>query len=177
MDSSSGDRTLVVFVGPQGSGKSTFYRQRLEHTHILVSKDRMPYCRNKERRQMRLVEEALRAGSSVVVDNTNPTPSVREALIRLGRVTGTKLVAYWFSSGLEDCIHRNSRRSGRFQVPPGIIAQTYHRTVRPSTEEGFDEVLEVRLDPSGSYEVYPADPCAVEDAQTPLSQRNRRRAA
>lgn len=32
----------------------------------------------------RLIEESLRQGASVVVDNTNLTPAVRENLVRLG---------------------------------------------------------------------------------------------
>ena len=42
---------LVLFVGLQASGKSSFYRARFAGTHDLVSKDRFPNNRNPARRQ------------------------------------------------------------------------------------------------------------------------------
>lgn len=153
MESETRRPSLVVLVGPQGSGKSTFCRERLGSL-ALVSKDRMPNCRNRERRQTRLIEESLRRGASVVVDNTNPTPAVRENLVRLGRVAGARVVAYWFSTELATCLARNAARTGRALVPPGILVQTHARTVRPTRAEGFDEVYHVRLGPGG-YEIWP----------------------
>src|SRR3712207_3401321 len=64
---------LVVFAGLQASGKSTFFRTYFATTHALVSKDLFRNNRNPNRRQTHLIEAALSAGRSVVVDNTNPT--------------------------------------------------------------------------------------------------------
>lgn len=75
---------VAVLVGLQASGKSAFYRQRLSGDHELVSKDLFPRgARRKQDRQMRLVAEALEAGRSVAVDNTNPSPE--ECAARRGR--------------------------------------------------------------------------------------------
>lgn len=71
---------LVVFVGLQASGKSTFFRERFAATHEHVSKDLFRNNRNRDRRQRQLIEAALAAGSPVVVDNTNPTPEDRRPL-------------------------------------------------------------------------------------------------
>ena len=68
---------LVILTGLQAAGKTTFYRERFAATHVHISKDAWPNARRKERRQQRLVEEHLRAGRSVVVDNTNPTSACR----------------------------------------------------------------------------------------------------
>src|SRR5947209_8125144 len=56
---------LVLFVGLQGAGKSSFYRDRFAGTHDWVSKDRFPNNRNSARRQRQLVEGALASGRSV----------------------------------------------------------------------------------------------------------------
>lgn len=64
---------LVIFSGLQAAGKTTFFRERFAATHEHVSKDAWPNARKREARQRRLVEAHLRAGRSVVVDNTNPT--------------------------------------------------------------------------------------------------------
>jgi predicted kinase len=81
---------LAILVGLQGAGKSTFYRTRLADTHALVSKDRFPNNRDPARRQRQLVEEALAAGRSVAVDNTNATVEDRAELVALGRLFGAE---------------------------------------------------------------------------------------
>jgi hypothetical protein len=79
---------LVIFVGLQASGKSTFFRERFAATHEHVSKDLFRNNRDRNRRQAQLIEAALGKGVSVVVDNTNPTVEDRRSLIRLGRRFG-----------------------------------------------------------------------------------------
>jgi predicted kinase len=76
---------IVLLVGLQGSGKSTFYRTHYTATHVLVSKDRLRNNRRPQRRQMQLIEQALKEGSSVVVDNTNVTVELRALIIQLAR--------------------------------------------------------------------------------------------
>ncbi len=137
---------LVVFVGLQASGKSTFFGERFAATHEHVSKDLFRNNRDRNRRQGQLVEAALRAGRSVVVDNTNPTAEDRRPLVELGRRFGARIVGYHFDSGVRDCLARNARREGRARVPDVAIFATAKRLVPPSRDEGFDELYRVRLD-------------------------------
>jgi predicted kinase len=145
---------LVLFVGLQGSGKSSFYRARFAGSHDLVSKDRFPNNRNPARRQRRLVEEALAAGRSVVVDNTNPTAPERAELIALARAFGTRVVGYYFESRLADCLERNRRREGKARVPDVALYTTRKRLCRPTLAEGFDRLHYVRLLGEGRFEVF-----------------------
>ncbi len=85
---------LVIFIGLQASGKSTFFRQRFAVTHEHVSKDLMRNNKNRTRRQTQLIESALQAGHSVVVDNTNPTVEDRASLIQLGSLYGAEIIGY-----------------------------------------------------------------------------------
>jgi predicted kinase len=103
----------VTFVGLQASGKSSFFRERFAATHEHVSKDLLRNTRNRSRRQAQLIEAALGAGSSVVVDNTNPTVEDRRAPIRLGRKLDAKVIGYYFESTVRECVERNRRRTGR----------------------------------------------------------------
>src|SRR5919205_3228255 len=89
---------LGVFVGLQASGKSTFFRERFAATHEHVSKDLFRNNRNPNRRQAQLISAALEQGSSVVVDNTNPTVEDRLALIELGHKFGARIIGYYFES-------------------------------------------------------------------------------
>jgi predicted kinase len=102
---------LVIFIGLQGAGKTPFYRARFAETHALVSKDRLRNNRRPGRRQRQLIEEALQAGQSVVVDNTNPTAQDRAELIELARRHRATVAGYYFESRLEDCLERNRQRA------------------------------------------------------------------
>ena len=136
---------LVVFVGLQASGKSTFYRERFAGTHEHVSKDLFRHNKNRNRRQTRLVDEALRSGRSVVVDNTNPTPEDRAPLIELAREHGAHPIAYYFESATRDSRERNRRREGKARVPDVAIYATAKKLVPPSRAEGFEEVYVAKI--------------------------------
>ena len=131
---------LIVFVGLQGSGKTTYYRQHLAATHVHVSKDRMKNTRDREERQRRMIAEALGRGESVAVDNTNPTPVVRGPLIALAHEHGARATALFFESTAKDAVIRNRAREGKARVPDVVIYVTSKKLVPPSIDEGFDEV-------------------------------------
>jgi predicted kinase len=136
---------LVVFVGLQASGKSTFFRERFAETHEHVSKDLLPHNRNKNRRQENILRAALSAGRCVVVDNTSPTPEDRRPLVRLGHEYGAKVLGYFFEASVSECLRRNEMREGKARVPDVAIYVTAKKLVAPSIEEGFDELHCVRL--------------------------------
>jgi predicted kinase len=136
---------LVVFVGLQAAGKSTFYRTYFAATHVLVSKDLFRNNKRPARRQAYLVEAALSAGRSVAVDNTNPTLEDRRALIELGRAYGAAIVGYYFDAPVGACLARNRQREGRARVPDVAIYATAQKLVRPAYAEGFDRLFRVTL--------------------------------
>jgi len=140
---------LVVFSGLQASGKTTFYRERFADSHLHISKDAWPNARNKEARQRRLVDEHVRAGRSVVVDNTNPTPHEREPLIAIARAAGARAVSYVFLATVEDSIRRNASRVGCARVPDVAIYSVAKRLCSVQPTEGFDQRFTVRLTDRG----------------------------
>lgn len=145
---------LVVLVGLQGAGKSTFVAQRFAATHTVVSKDRMRSARSKTRRQARELEAALSAGASVVVDNTNATAADRAAVLEIGRRHGARAIACWFDEPPEDCLRRNRAREGDARVPDVGVFATIARLTKPTLAEGFAEIWRVRITPEG-FEVTP----------------------
>lgn len=145
---------LVIFVGLQAAGKTSFYRARFADTHTLVSKDLLRNSRSRQTRQMALIEQALRRGESVVVDNTNPRAEDRLPPIALGRVFGARIVGYWFAGGLSECLRRNALREGRARVPDVAIYATARKLEYPLGAEGFDAIFRVRLGECG-FEIEP----------------------
>lgn len=145
---------LVVLVGLQGSGKTTCYRSCFAATHEHISKDNWPNARHRQRRQLRLIDEALAAGRPVVVDNTNPRPEDRQPLVAAARAHDATVRAVWFPASVRECIARNRRRQGRARVPEVVILATARRLRPPSPEEGFDRVQVARMTTDGAFELH-----------------------
>jgi len=131
---------LIVFVGLQAAGKSTYFRTHLAATHVHVSKDLMKNTRNRDAQQQQAIEAALAAGRSVVVDNTNPTPWERAPLVAAGRRHGARVAAYFFETTVKDALVRNRAREGKTRVPDVALFTTAKKLKPPTLEEGFDEV-------------------------------------
>ena len=128
--------SLIIFVGLPASGKSTYYFQHFAATHVHVSKDLLA----RGARQEPLIDKALAAGQSVVVDNTNPSPAVRAPLIALGRRHGARIVGYFFEVDVKTALMRNRQREGKARVPDVAMFVTRKKLVPPSYDEGFDEI-------------------------------------
>jgi predicted kinase len=138
----------VIFVGVQGAGKTTFYRERFFDSHLRISLDML-----RTRRRERLIFEAcLAAQQSFVIDNTNPLPVDRARYVAPARAAGFRVIAYFFQVELRDAIRRNNQRLLKKKVPAAAIAGTFKKLQHPTLVEGFDEVHAVTIGPSGEFE-------------------------
>ena len=143
---------IVIFIGLQGSGKSSFYRARFANSHLHLSKDNWPTASKREARQQRLLREYLADEQNVVIDNTNITRARRAPLIEIAREYNAKVIGYYFESNIEECKTRNASREGRARVPDVAIYVTAAQLQAPSFDEGFDELYFVRLR-DGTFEI------------------------
>jgi predicted kinase len=144
---------MVLLIGLQASGKSTFCRERFAQTHDVISKDLFPNARNPQTRQMRMVRESLAAGRSTVIDNTNATRESRRALIETARAQGVKVIGYYFESRVKECLDRNRTREGRSRVPDVALYSTIKVLEAPAYAEGFDELFHVKIAEEGRFVV------------------------
>lgn len=142
---------LVILIGLQASGKSSFYQSRFSSTHVHISKDRLPKSSNKNRRQLELLQSSLAAGKSVVVDNTNAGRADRLVLIEAGRRFNAKIIGYYFESILKDCLERNRQRK-EGHVPAVALYTSAKKLEPPTIDEGFDKLYFVRLT-NGDYKI------------------------
>jgi len=138
---------LILFIGLQGSGKSTFFQRQFADTHVRINLDLL-----KTRHRERLLFDAcLSAKQPVVIDNTNPTPVERARYIAPATALGFTIIGYYFQSRVEDCKQRNMERPPERVVPLAGLLGTYGRLVRPTRLEGFDQLFYVRIDGDGQF--------------------------
>ncbi|HTG30115.1 MAG TPA: AAA family ATPase [Methylomirabilota bacterium] len=131
----------VIFIGIQGSGKSTFFRERFFDTHVRINLDML----RTRRREELLVAACLEGGQSFAVDNTNPQPSDRMRYVQPARAAGFRVVAYFFEASLREAMERNNLRAGKQKVPPPAVAAAFKKLIPPTADEGFDEIYTVKL--------------------------------
>jgi predicted kinase len=144
---------MIILIGLQAAGKSTFYRTHFAGTHEHISKDLLRNNKQPARRQRQLIEEALQNGHSLVVDNTNPTQDERAELVRLGHNYGATVIGYYFEAQVKQSLERNITREGKARVPDIAIFATLKKLARPSYEEGFDQLFSVRALDDMAFEV------------------------
>lgn len=136
------EKTMIIMIGIQGSGKSTFYDKYLSDSYVRVNLDTL-----KTRHQENLlISECIRNGKSFAVDNTNPTRADRQRYIPLAQYAGYKIVGYFMESKLQPCIERNNQRTGIARIPATAIAATSNKLQTPTYDEGFDELYFVKND-------------------------------
>jgi predicted kinase len=63
----------IILIGLQAAGKTTFYHERFADGYTHISMDLLRNNPHPAQRQVQLIEQALQADQSVVVDNTTPS--------------------------------------------------------------------------------------------------------
>ncbi|HEX8289433.1 MAG TPA: AAA family ATPase [Pyrinomonadaceae bacterium] len=139
----------IIFVGIQGTGKSTFYKERFFDTHIRVNLDMV---RTKHREKL-ILEACLEAKQKFVVDKMNVTCEERARYIEKAKIYGFKVAGYYFNSNLKKALERNGRRTGRARVPDKGLFDAFKRLQIPAYKEGFDELFYVWISDENQFVV------------------------
>jgi predicted kinase len=132
---------LILLIGIQATGKSTFSRERFFDSHVRLNLDSL----RTRRRESILWEACLESKTPVVVDNTNVTRKERARYIKAALAARYKVIGYYFESRLAQALTRNEQRQGRQKVPRAGILGTSAKLELPDPSEGFSELYYVRL--------------------------------
>ena len=141
----------IIFVGLQGAGKSTFYREQFFATHLRISLDML----RTRRREATLLDACLAGSISLVIDNTSPTREERARYIAPARRAGFRVVGYHFDLPIAVCLARNAARPTAERIPPRGIYGTRKRLQPPTYEEGFNALYRVTLNADGALIIEP----------------------
>jgi predicted kinase len=129
----------VIFVGLQGSGKTTYFNDHFATTHEHVSRD----VQKTAEREAQVIRECLRLERSFVIDNTNITKAARAAYIRQAKAAGFRVLSYFFATPVRMAIGRNNHRKDKKAIPVPAILRSAKQLEPPVVEEGFDEIVTI----------------------------------
>lgn len=151
----------VILIGIQGSGKSTFYKEKFADTHVRINLDML---RTKNREKV-LLEACLEAKIKFVVDKVNASREERARYIGEAKRFGFRVVGYYLRTDLKSALERNSTRTGKARVPDKGLFDSAKRLQIPGYDEGFDELNYVRIDEENRFVVEPwkADNIGIEN--------------
>jgi predicted kinase len=126
----------IIFIGLQGSGKTTYFMNHFAATHAHVSRD----IQQTAERETAFIRECLRSGRSFVVDDTNATRAARAQYIREAKAAGFNVLCYFFDAPLRTAIGRNNHRKDKKPIPVPAILRAAKRLEPPCVDEGVDEI-------------------------------------
>lgn len=146
-------KEVVVLVGYPASGKTHFAKQYLvSRQYVHVNRDTLgswQKCASE-------CEKALKAGQSVVVDNTNPDVESRQRFIDIAKKFGCECRCFLMSCTLDQAKHNNEFRNiqlkGHHHVPvTDMVLYSYGSKFKePQLSEGFSEILKINFIPKFS---------------------------
>ncbi|KAL7931928.1 PNK3P domain-containing protein [Trichoderma chlorosporum] len=153
------DQDVVLFCGPPGAGKSTFYFKALKPLgYARVNQDTLK-SRDK---CVQAARDLLKEGKSVAVDNTNADPDTRAVWIEVAKKAGVPIRCVWFSTPVVICEHNDAVRANnamlnpekRDTLPKLAFTGFASRFKEPKEKEGFQDVTEVKFKFRGTKEEY-----------------------
>ena len=140
---------LVILIGIQAAGKSSFFKERYADSHVRINRDML----RTKHRVRRLFDTCLELQQAAVLDQMNLLGRERRGWIRRAKDAGFRVVGFYFRSALEDSLARNAQRAEQQRVPERGIAGASSQLELPHPNEGYDELYYVRL--AGDFDLQP----------------------
>lgn len=135
---------LIIFIGIQGAGKSTFYKQNFVDTHIRLNGDML----KTKHRQNVLFNACLHSKTRTIIDKININKQSRQNFIQQAQLQHFEIIAYYFDVELKHAIKRNNQRTGKAKIPEIAIRGAYKRLELPEFDEGFHKIYYVKVLPN-----------------------------
>ena len=153
---------MVLMVGIAGSGKTTLARSDYaDHVHVSLDVLKANPGRRRElaelyrsrgyadaglsgnrRAEYVLIDDALAAGRSVVVDDTNLTERIRRGHVEHARAYGAAARAVFFNDTAR-AYRQNARRAGDKRLSGRVLGIQEAEMSPPAAEEGYASIRNI----------------------------------
>jgi predicted kinase len=127
---------LIILIGLQASGKSTFFRAKFKKSHTIISNDLLK-AKNGE---WKLIDSCLETNQNMVIDNTNYSIEKRKAYIDKVKPHHYKIIGYYFEMDFARSIKWNKEREKSKIIPYKGIHMIFKKMEIPTLSEGYDEL-------------------------------------
>lgn len=121
-------------IGIALSGKTTYRKANFDHEVVQLS-----YFDNNRKKEMEYIEECLKRGKNVVVDDTNLTEKIRKMHIDLAKKYNAKIIGIFMNTSVGLLQQRTLRRNEQF--PMAVINKQLKELETPTKDEGFDQLV------------------------------------
>lgn len=144
----SNEQEVIVFVGYQAAGKSSFANTHLvPKGYVYINQDALKTWQ----KCVGECKKALAAGKSVVIDNTNVDPEARARYIECARKAGKPCRCFFFNVSVAHCRHNERFRgivsASHKPINEQIFNSTKSRFKEPEVAEGFTRIVRVNFVP------------------------------
>lgn len=140
---------LYLMCGVPGCGKSTWINKNNIDSDVVISRDVVRFSLVKEHEDyfskenlvfdtfIEQINEAIDKGvNTIFVDATHINEASRNKVLdRLHLSDDVKVTPVFIKEKLATCLHRNSLREGRSNVPPNAITRMYKNLQAPNFNE------------------------------------------
>jgi len=124
----------VIMIGIALSGKTTYCKANFDHEVVQLGN-----FDNNRKKELEYIENCLKQGESIVVDDTNLTRKIRKMHIDLAKKYNAKVLGIFLNTSLNLIQKRRLRRREPF--PMVVINKQLRELETPTDDEGFDKLV------------------------------------
>lgn len=147
----STSQEMVLFVGCPASGKSTFFKEHFEpRGYVHINRDKL----GSWQKCVAKCTECIKAGKSVVIDNTNPDKESRRRYTEVAEKFHLLVRCFQFMTSMEHAKHNNRFReltakdkASLVRISDMVFNMYKSKFVEPSLDEGFSDIVKVDFVP------------------------------
>ena len=118
----------VLMIGTALSGKTTYAKANFDQEEI-----RLYYFGNNRKKEMNYIEQCLKQGKSIIVDDTNLTKDIRKMHVDMAKKYNAKMIGIFMNTSI-GLLHQRRMRKNK-QFPLAVINRQLREIETPISEE------------------------------------------